>query len=149
MPGDFFGDGGDLLVAGALGGKARDADFERAARFEHLVAREPVERREEAERLAAERRRPVGDERAGAVTRLQDANRRQRSQAGPHARTADPELHGQLTFRRQPIAGPQLAALDQAPHVLDDDFRRDAFGWFHDSQPSMRRGQTNGHLTPM
>ena len=83
---DFLGDGRDLLVGGTLGRERRHADFERAARLEHLVAREAVQRRQKTQRLAAERRGTVGDEGAGAVPRLQHADRR-RAIAGPRARS--------------------------------------------------------------
>src|SRR6187401_3317101 len=93
---DFFRDCGDLIVGGAFRGEARDANLERAPRLEHLVARESVEGRQEAERLAAEGWRAIGDERAGAMARLQDADGRQGTQAGAHARPADAELYREL-----------------------------------------------------
>jgi hypothetical protein len=68
--GHFFGNRRDVIVGGALGRQARNADLQCAPCFEHLVAREAVQRGKEAERLAAERRRPIRDERSGAVSRL-------------------------------------------------------------------------------
>ena len=99
---------------------AGDADLEDAARLEHLVAREAVQRGEEAERLAAEHRRSATDERAGAVARLDDAHGRQRAQARPDAGTADPDPQGQFALGRQAIARAQFAALDELADVTDD-----------------------------
>ena len=78
--GDLLRDGGDLLVVRTFGGKTRHPHFERTPRLEHLVAREAVERGEKTQRLAAERRRAIGDEGAGAVPGLKDADRCKRTQ---------------------------------------------------------------------
>ena len=104
------------------------ADLQHPPRLEHLLAGEAVERRHEAERPGREGRRPVGDERAGAVAGLHHAHRRQRLQPGPHRRTADADLHRQLALGRQAIARAQLALLDERPHVGDDVLGRDAIG---------------------
>ena len=144
--GDLFRDGGDVLVVRPLGGKTRDADLERAPRLEHLVAREAVKRGEETQRLAAERRRAVGDEGAGAMPGLEDANRGERTQTGANAWPADTQLDGQLALGGQTIAGAQFAPLDQAAHMLHHDFCGDAVGGFHGSRPFDVRGKTT--ITP-
>ena len=127
-PGHLLGDGREVLAGGALGGEAHGADLQHAARLEHLFLGEPVQRRHEAERPGRQRRRPVGDERAGAVARLHDAHRRQRLQPGPDRRTADADLDGELALGRQAIPGPELALLDERPDVRDDVLGRDAVG---------------------
>jgi hypothetical protein len=111
-----------VLACGAFGGKAGDADFEDAARFEHFVARKSVQRGEETERLAAEHRRTAADEGAGAVTRLDDTHRGQRAKAGTHAGAADPNLHGKLAFGWKTVAWFELALVDQAADVRDHQF---------------------------
>ncbi len=45
------------------------------------------------------------------------------AQPGAHRRPADAEVSGKLTFGRQPIAGVQGAALDEAADVGHDLFR--------------------------
>ena len=113
-------DGLDLRRRGPLGGQARGADLEDAPRLVHLLAREPVQRGEKAQRLAAERRRPVGNIRAGPAPRLDDADGRQGFEPGTHGRPAHADVHGQLALGRQPIAGTQRAALDPRANVAHD-----------------------------
>ena len=140
--GHLLGDRREVLAGGALGGQAGDADFEHAARLEHLVAREAVQRGEKTERLAVERRRPAADERAGAVTRLDDAHRRQRAQAGAHARPADADLLRQLALGGQTIAGLQPALVDQTPDVGHHQFGSDPVGGTPGADRCIR-GHTN------
>ena len=116
--GDFIGDGGQVGVGRAIGGEAGDADFERAPRLEHLAPREPVERREKTERLAVEHGRPVGDERAGAVTDDDDAFGGERLQPGADAGAADADGADELALGRQPLAAAEVPAHDEAAHVL-------------------------------
>ena len=119
---DFFGERRELLGRRALGRQTGGADFEDAPRLVHLFAREPVQRREKAERLAAERRRAFGDVGARSVARLDDAHRRERAQAGAHGRTAHADLEREVALGRQTIAGPERSALDEPAHVRDDLF---------------------------
>ena len=88
----LLGDRGDLFTRRSRRTQGRDADLDHPPRLEHLVAREAVQRREEAERLGFECWRTIGDERPGAVTGLDDAHRRQRAQADAHGRAADAGL---------------------------------------------------------
>jgi len=127
-PRHLLGDGREVLAGGPLGGQAHGTDLQHAARLEHLFLGEAVQRRHEAERAGRQRRRPVGDEGAGAVPRLHHAHRRQRLQPGPHRGTAHADLDGQLALRRQPVARPQLAPLDEGPDVRDDVLGRDPVG---------------------
>ena len=112
----------DAICSGVahLGGEAGGADFENPPRLVHLLVREVVERRQQAERLAAERRRAVGNVGAGAVPRLHAAHRGERVQTHAHRRTADADLRGEIALGRQPIARPQRLALDQAADVRHD-----------------------------
>ncbi len=110
----------DLRCRGPFGGKTRGADLEETPRFVHFLAREPVQRREKAQRLAAERRRPVGNIRARAAPRLDDADRRQGLEAGTDGRPAHADVHGQLALGWQPIAGTKRTALDARANVAHD-----------------------------
>ena len=58
--GHFFGERRDLFGGGALGGEPGRADLEDAPRLVHLVAGEPVQRGEEAQRVGVERGRSSG-----------------------------------------------------------------------------------------
>src|SRR5213079_3398860 len=106
------GNGGDLFAGGACRTQGGDADLDHPTGLEHLIAGEAVQGREEMERLGFERRWAVGDERAGPVTRLDDAHRRQCSQAYAHRRAADAGLQGEGALGWQAIAGPQFTALE-------------------------------------
>ena len=104
MPGDLIGDRGQVGVGRAIGGESRDADFERAPRFEHLAAREPMERREETERFTVEDRRAVGDEGAGTVPNDDHTLGGERLEPGADGRATDAEGSDQFTFGRQAAA---------------------------------------------
>ena len=116
------------------------ADLQHAPRLEHLFLGEAVQRRHEAERPGAEHRRPVGDERAGAVARLDHAHRRERLQPGPHRRRLTPICTASSRSGGQPIARTQLAALDQRAHVRDDVLGRDAIAAGGPSSLGVRPG---------
>jgi hypothetical protein len=103
-----------------LRGERRDAGLEHQARLEHLGGRQAVQRGEQAERLGPEVGRPVRDEGAGAAARDHDAHRLERLEPRAHARAAQAQLQSQVALAGQPVAGPQLALLDQPPHVVDD-----------------------------
>jgi hypothetical protein len=99
--------------------QAAAADLQHQPRLEHLVAGEAVQRGQEAQRAVLESRRPVGHERAGALARDHHAHGAELLQAGAQRRPADADLDRQVPLRRQAVALAQLAALDQAAHVLD------------------------------
>jgi hypothetical protein len=109
-----------LIGRRPLGRQARGADLENPARFVHLLAGEAVQRGEEAQRLAAERRRPVGDVRPRSVARLNDAHRGERAKPGPHRRPAHADTGGKIALGRQAVARPERAALDQRADVRHD-----------------------------
>ena len=116
---DFFGQRRDLLGGRALGGEPGGADFQDPARLVHLLAGEAVQRREKAQGVGVERRRTLGNVRARAVARSDDAHGRQRAQAGANRRTADADLRREIAFGGKPIAGLERAALDEVAHVGD------------------------------
>ena len=82
--GDLVGQRRELIGRRAFGRETGRADLEDAARLVHLLAREAVQRRLEAERFGAERRRAVGD--VGARSR--DARSRRPSPAARAGRRA-------------------------------------------------------------
>ena len=128
--GDLLGDRRQLIAGGTLGSQSGDADLEDAARFEHLVAREPVQRREEAERLAAEGRWAAADERARAVARLHDTHGRQRTQAGADAGPTHADAQREFALGWQPGSGAEVTALDQLTDVTDDELCGDTLERF-------------------
>jgi hypothetical protein len=81
-----------------------------------------VKRGEETQRLAAEHGRPAADERASAVTRLDDSHRGKRAKAGADAGATDPDLHGKFAFGWKTVAWFELALVDQAADMRDDQF---------------------------
>ncbi len=97
-PGDLIGHRRDVIAAGTFGRQAGGADLEDAAHLVHLVAREAVERRQEAQRLAAQARWAIGDEGARTAARSNHAQRGQRAQPGAHRRPAHAEVRGQLAL---------------------------------------------------
>src|SRR5690606_8147302 len=132
-PRDLFGDAGELVARGALGSQAGHANLEDAPRLEHLVAGESVQRRQEAQWLAAERGRAATDERARAMTRLHHAHGRQRAQPRPHAGAAHPDLLRELPLRWKASSGAEVAPLDELADVTHHQLCRQTFerflGW--------------------
>src|SRR5207247_954687 len=82
-------------------------------------------RGDQAQRLADERGRSVGDEGARALARLDDPHRGEGAESGADAGAADAHLSSQLALGGEAVAGPQRPALDQAAHVRDDVLRGD------------------------
>ncbi|OLB61959.1 MAG: hypothetical protein AUI11_07465 [Acidobacteria bacterium 13_2_20CM_2_66_4] len=120
---DFVGHRRELFGRRALGGEAGGADLEHAARLVHVLAREAVKRREEAQRLGRERGRPVRDVGARSLPRSHDAHRGEGVESGADRRPADANLHGEVALGGQPVAGAQRAAVDEAAHVREHLFR--------------------------
>ena len=118
--GDLFGEFGDVLVGGALGGERGDGGFDDQARLEHLPGKESVQRAEHGERAGVERGRSAGDEGAGAVTALEHAHGGEEADAGAQRGAADLQLAGQLALGWKAVAGAQRSAGDEAAHVVDD-----------------------------
>ena len=100
--------------------KTGGADFENLARFENLLAREAVQSREKTERSGAEARRAGGDEGAGALTRLGHAHGGEGVKPCTNSRPANAQLERELALGGEPVAGPQLTALDQRRNVPHD-----------------------------
>ncbi len=103
--GDLFGEGGEVLLAAALGGQGGELALEDAAGFEHLPGLETVQRTEQTEGGFAEFRRAVGDEGADAVADVHNAHGREIADACAEAGAADAQLAGKLALRRNAIAG--------------------------------------------
>src|SRR5262249_22802986 len=53
------------------------------------------------------------------MARLHAAHRGQRMESHPHRGTADADLRREIALGRQPVARPELLALDEAAHVSD------------------------------
>ena len=123
---DFVGKRGEMLRRRTLGGEARGADLENAARLEDIVAGELVERGEKTQSFDAERWRSVGDVSARAAPRADDAEGGERPQTRAHRRPADADVVGEVALRRQASAGLQAAVIDEVADVGDD--RRGAVG---------------------
>ena len=118
--GDLFGEFGDVLVGGALGGERGDVGFEDQAGLKHLPGQEAVERAEDGERAGVERGRAAGDEGAGAVAALEHAHGGEEADAGAQAGAADLQLAGEFALGRQAVAGVELSAGDEGANVVDD-----------------------------
>ena len=118
--GDLFGEFGDVLVGGALGGEGGDVGLEDEAGLEHLPGEEAVEGSEDGEGAGVERGRAAGDEGSGAVAALEDAHGGEEADAGAEAGAADLELAGEFALGREAVAGADLAAGDEGADVLDD-----------------------------
>ena len=118
--GDLFGEFGDVLVGGALGGERGDGGLDDEAGLEHLPGQEAVQRAEDGERAGVERGRAAGDEGAGAVAALEHAHGGEEADAGAQGGAADLELAGEFALGRQAVAGVQRSAGDEAAHVVDD-----------------------------
>ena len=118
--GDLFGELGDVLVGGALGGEGGDVGLEDEAGLEHLPGEEAVEGSEDGEGAGVERGRAAGDEGSGAVAALEDAHGGEEADAGAEAGAADLELAGEFALGREAVAGVDLAAGDEGADVLDD-----------------------------
>ena len=118
--GDLFGEFGDVLVGGALGGERGDGGFDDEAGLEHLPGQEAVQRAEDGERTGVERGRAGGDEGAGAVAALEHAHGGEEADAGAQGGAADLEFAGEFALGREAVAGVELAAGDEGAHVVDD-----------------------------
>ena len=118
--GDLFGELGDVLVGGALGGEGCDRGLDDQARFEHLPGQEAVQRAEYGERTGVERGRSAGDEGAGAVAALEHAHGGEEADAGAQRGAADLELAGEFALGWETIAGMEGPAGDEGAHVVDD-----------------------------
>ena len=118
--GDLFGELGDVLVGGALGGQRGDVGLKDKAGLEHLPGKESMERSEDGKRAGIERGWAGGDEGAGAVAAFEDAHGGEEADAGAEAGAADLELAGELALGWKAVAGVDLAAADEGANVLDD-----------------------------
>jgi hypothetical protein len=116
----FFGESRHLLGGATFRGESRGADLEEATCLVHFLAREAVQRRQEAQGLGAERRRPFRNVGARSVAGPHDAQGRERPQAGANGRPAHPDVHREIALGRQPVARPKRAALDLGAHVRHD-----------------------------
>lgn len=56
------------------------------------------------------------------MPRLDDAHRGQRAKAGANTGAADPNLHGKFAFGWKTVAWFELALVDQAAYVRDNQF---------------------------
>ncbi len=118
--GDLFGELGDVLVGGALGGEGGDVGLEDEAGFEHLPGEEAVERSEDGEGAGVEGRRAAGDEGSGAVAALEDAHGGEEADAGTEAGAADLEFACQFALGWEAVARLYLAFSDERANVFDD-----------------------------
>ena len=118
--GDLFGEFGDVLVGGTLGGEGGDAGLEDEAGLEHLPGKEAVEGSEDREGAGVEGGWARGDEGSGAVTALEDAHGGEEADAGAEAGTADLELAGEITLGRETVARLDLTFGDEGTDVFDD-----------------------------
>ena len=118
--GDFFGELGEVLVGGALGGEGGEAGLEDEAGLEHLPREEAVESSEDGEGTGIEGGWAARDEGAGSVTAFEDAHGGEEADAGAEAGAGDFELAGEFALGREAVAGVDLTAADEGADVLDD-----------------------------
>ena len=107
-------------VVDPLRRQRRHRRLDHPARLEQLVRRVLAQREDEAqvphEQVGLER----GHVGAGAVPHLGDAEHGQRTQRLAQRRPADAHRGGQVAFGRQPVAGAEVALLDQVEQARDD-----------------------------
>ena len=127
---DLVGERGDLLGRGPLRRERGRPRLQDPADLPQPSEVEPVHRGDQAQRLADERGRSVGDEGARALARLDDPHRGEGAESGADAGAADAHLSSQLALGGEAVARPQRPALDQAAHVRDDLLRGDGVAGF-------------------
>jgi hypothetical protein len=118
--GDLFGEFGDVLVGGALGGEGGDRGLEHKAGLEHLPGKEAVEDAKDGERVGVEGGRAGGDKGSGAVAALENSHGGEEADSGAKARAADLKLAGEFALRGEAVAWSDLTGGDQGADVLDD-----------------------------
>jgi hypothetical protein len=91
-----------------------------------------VERTEQAQRGFPDFGRPIRDKGADSATHFHDAHRSEVANAGAQAGAADVQLAGKFPLRRDPVAGLQIARLDQAADVVNHAHRHVGVGRGHD-----------------
>jgi hypothetical protein len=118
--GDLFGELGDVLVGGALGGQGGDGGLEDEAGLEHLPGEEAVKGSENGKGAGVESGRTAGDEGSCAVAAFEHAHGGEEADSGAEAGTADLEFACQFAFRRKAIAGFDLSGGDEGANMFDD-----------------------------
>jgi len=117
---DLFGELGEVLVGGALGGEGGYVGFEDDACFEHLPGEEAVEGSEDGEGAGVEGGWARGDEGSCAVAAFKDSHGGEKADAGAETGAADLELAGELALGRETVAGFDFTGGDESAYVLDD-----------------------------
>ena len=79
---DLFRHRRQLFSGRAFGRQTCGANFQNRSRLKHVLEAETMELGEQAQGFTVERRRPIYQERAGALPRMKDAHRDQRAQPG-------------------------------------------------------------------
>jgi hypothetical protein len=118
--GNLFGQFGDVLVGGTLGGEGGYVGFDDEARLKHLPGKEAVEGSEDREGAGVERGWARGDEGSGTVAAFEDSHGGEEADAGAKAGTADLELAGELALGWETVAGVDFSAADERANVVDD-----------------------------
>src|SRR5206468_12930538 len=118
--GHFFGEFGDVLVGGALGGEGGDGGLEDEAGFKHLPGEEAVEGTEDGEGAGVEGGGAGGDEGSGAVAAFEHTHGGEEADSGAEAGAADLELAGEFALGREAVAWFHITGGDERAYVLDD-----------------------------
>ena len=118
--GDLFGQLGDVLVGGALGGEGCYGGFEDETGFKHLPGKDAVESSQDREGAGVESGRTAGDEGSCAVAAFEYAHGGKKTDSRTEAGTADLELASQLALGRKAVPGFNLSGGDKGTNVLDD-----------------------------
>ena len=110
---------GELCLGDALRGEGRDRRLDESPELDDVGER--VAARDEAGEGTREIiRRGLADERAAAGSRLDDAEKLERSQGFANGSARDLELFGQLSLGWELIARAKVALLQQTFDLLDD-----------------------------
>jgi hypothetical protein len=117
--GNFFSEGGELLLLAALGGQSGEMAFKDDTCLKHLPGLKAVQRADEREGCGSELRRAVGDKSADTVANLHDAHGGHITDAGAQAGATDFEGPSKLALGRYLVAGQQSSALDEGADVVN------------------------------